>query len=86
MTLNIFYDLGWEPNSYGYHGDDGHSFCCSGTGKQYGPTFSTGDVIGCCINFINGSCFYTKNGAYLGNLFIGTLDWLIPFLSNRDGF
>lgn len=33
---------GWDKNSYGYHGDDGHSFCSSGTGQPYGPTFSTG--------------------------------------------
>lgn len=33
---------GWDKNSYGYHGDDGHSFCSSGTGQPYGPTFTTG--------------------------------------------
>ena len=37
---------GWEPHSYGYHGDDGNSFCSSGNGQPYGPTFTTGDVIG----------------------------------------
>ncbi|KAK2085284.1 hypothetical protein P7K49_036584 [Saguinus oedipus] len=59
-------DLGWDKHSYGYHGDDGHSFCSSGTGQPYGPTFTTGDVIGCCVNLINGTCFYTKNGHSLG--------------------
>ncbi len=57
---------GWDKNSYGYHGDDGHSFCCSGTGQTYGPTFTTGDVIGCCWNLIENICFYTKNGFNLG--------------------
>ena len=60
---------GWDKNSYGYHGDDGHSFCCSGTGQNYGPTFSTDDVIGCCLNLIENTCFYTKNGYNLGIAF-----------------
>lgn len=33
---------GWEPHSYGYHGDDGHRFSGSGVGTPYGPTFTTG--------------------------------------------
>uniref|UniRef100_A0A8C4KH62 RAN binding protein 9 n=1 Tax=Dromaius novaehollandiae TaxID=8790 RepID=A0A8C4KH62_DRONO len=59
---------GWDKHSYGYHGDDGHSFCSSGTGQPYGPTFTTGDVIGCCVNLINNTCFYTKNGHSLVGL------------------
>ncbi len=61
---------GWDKHSYGYHGDDGHSFCSSGTGQAYGPTFTTGDVIGCGINLVDGSCFYTKNGHHLGVAFV----------------
>ncbi|XP_066145816.1 ran-binding protein 9 isoform X1 [Euwallacea fornicatus] len=60
---------GWDKQSYGYHGDDGHSFCSSGTGQPYGPTFTTGDVIGCGVNFIDNTCFYTKNGHHLGVAF-----------------
>lgn len=66
---------GWDKHSYGYHGDDGHSFCSSGTGQPYGPTFTTGDVIGCCVNLINNTCFYTKNGHSLGKA-IATLSFL----------
>ena len=62
---------GWDKQSYGYHGDDGHSFCSSGTGQAYGPTFTTGDIIGCGLNLIDGSCFYTKNGIHLGVAFNG---------------
>ena len=33
---------GWEPQSYGYHGDDGNAFRSDGKGRRYGPTFGTG--------------------------------------------
>jgi len=60
---------GWDKHSYGYHGDDGNTFCSSGQGQTYGPTFTTGDVIGCGLNLTDGSCFYTKNGHHLGVAF-----------------
>eukprot|EP01112_Ceratiomyxa_fruticulosa_P020316 TRINITY_DN6886_c0_g1_i1.p1 TRINITY_DN6886_c0_g1~~TRINITY_DN6886_c0_g1_i1.p1 ORF type:complete len:439 (+),score=68.43 TRINITY_DN6886_c0_g1_i1:184-1500(+) len=65
-SMNLTRLPGWERNSFGYHGDDGHVFRGSGLGKPYGPTFSTGDTIGCCINFITNTLFYTKNGVRLG--------------------
>ena len=60
---------GWERNSFGYHGDDGHAFRDSGTGVAYGPSYTTGDVIGCCWSMIDGTVFFTKNGIPLGNAF-----------------
>ncbi|RIB06357.1 hypothetical protein C2G38_2046859 [Gigaspora rosea] len=55
----------------GYHGDDGYSFC-SGSGEQYDlprheytAVYTTGDIIGCYLNFISKIVFYTKNGLNL---------------------
>jgi Ran-binding protein 9/10 len=64
---------GWTSESWGYHGDDGNIF--HGESGQaignYGVLFSTGDVIGCCLDFQNDQVFYTKNGEYLGLAFSG---------------
>lgn len=57
---------GWEPESYGYHGDDGHIFNQSQTGRAYGPKFGSQDTVGCGINFQSRQIFFTKNGYYLG--------------------
>ena len=58
---------GWDKCSYGYHADDGKAFCgASNAGEDYGPTFTTGDVIGCGLNFVDRTIFYTKNGIHLG--------------------
>ncbi|EWC43639.1 hypothetical protein DRE_01526 [Drechslerella stenobrocha 248] len=60
---------GWEPFSWGYHGDDGKSFCCTGIGKPYGPQFNSKDVIGCGVNFRTNTAFFTRNGHLLGTAF-----------------
>ena len=60
---------GWEQASWGYHGDDGNSFASQGTGRTYGPTFTTGDIVGCGLDFSCGRAFFTKNGVQLGHVF-----------------
>ena len=72
---------GWDENSYGYHGDDGNIFAASGSGQAYGPTFTTGDVIGCCFNLAEKQIFFTKNGENLDIAFKGvTSTTLFPTL------
>ncbi|KAJ1328526.1 hypothetical protein BSLG_010258 [Batrachochytrium salamandrivorans] len=60
---------GWDDLSWGYHGDDGNIFSGAGSGKTYGPTYTTGDVVGCCINFVDMTASFTKNGIMLGVAF-----------------
>jgi hypothetical protein len=60
---------GWVRESYGYHADDGNIFNGDGRGSPYGPTFTSGDIIGCGYNLVEGKCFFTKNGLNLGKAF-----------------
>ncbi|KAF3761103.1 hypothetical protein M406DRAFT_12357, partial [Cryphonectria parasitica EP155] len=60
---------GWESESWGYHGDDGHVFASQNVGRNYGPLFSGGDTIGCGVNFRTNSAFFTKNGHLIGPAF-----------------
>ncbi|GLC42436.1 hypothetical protein PLESTF_000812400 [Pleodorina starrii] len=60
---------GWDPHSYGYHGDDGHAFSGSGTGRPYGPSFTTGDVVGALYDKAERTISYYKNGQPLGVAF-----------------
>ncbi|KAJ1358916.1 hypothetical protein KIN20_017484 [Parelaphostrongylus tenuis] len=65
-SVNLNRLPGWDRYSYGYHGDDGNFFSFSGNGVAYGPKFTSGDVIGCGINLVNKTIFFTKNGVHLG--------------------
>ncbi|KAK3989251.1 hypothetical protein QBC44DRAFT_87229 [Cladorrhinum sp. PSN332] len=56
---------GWEPESWGYHGDDGNCFAAQNSGKPYGPKFGPGDTVGCLLNFRKGHILFTKNGREL---------------------
>ncbi|KAK0745309.1 hypothetical protein B0T21DRAFT_100723 [Apiosordaria backusii] len=56
---------GWEPESWGYHGDDGHCYASQNVGKSYGPKFGPRDTIGCLMNFRLGQVSFTKNGKEL---------------------
>jgi hypothetical protein len=70
---------GWDPESYGYHGDDGQVYHSEGSGCPWGPLYTTGDVVGCGVNFLTGEVFFTKNGQFLGVCFKGAKDFeLIP--------
>lgn len=63
---------GWEHESWAYHGDDGKTFFGEnpGQGRSYGPTFGVQDTVGCGVNFSTGCAFFTRNGIFLGKLFL----------------
>ncbi|PTB68692.1 SPRY-domain-containing protein [Trichoderma citrinoviride] len=61
--------VGWEPESWGYHGDDGRCFTGQNIGRPFGPVFNTSDVIGCGVNFKDHTAFFTKNGQMIGVAF-----------------
>ncbi len=68
---------GWEPRSYGYHGDDGHVFNGRGTGRPYGPVYTTGDWIGVIYDRIERTITFTKKGFQLGAAFQNVPDNLL---------
>lgn len=60
--------VGWGEGAIGYHGDDGNLFVGNGMGRPFGPLYSTGDTIGCGLDWINGNVFFTKNGSLVGSV------------------
>jgi hypothetical protein len=59
---------GWEPGTIGYHADDGKLYRGAGTGTSYGPSYTTNDIVGCGVNFVEKSFFFTKNGILIGEI------------------
>lgn len=68
-TATLSRPIGWEPEAWGYHGDDGRCFTGQNIGRHYGPRYNTGDVIGCGVNFRDNTAFFTKNGVKIGTAF-----------------
>lgn len=60
---------GTDGNSYGYYGVNGKKYSSSKHGKEYGPEFKEGDIVGCGIHYYKKEIFFTKNGKYLGFAF-----------------
>ncbi|CAG8454476.1 8532_t:CDS:2 [Acaulospora morrowiae] len=59
---------GCDDNSWGFH-SNGDIFCYSDLGRSYGPSYTTGDTIGCCLNFSHKTISFIKNGVHLGIAF-----------------
>lgn len=65
---------GWESQSIGWHGDDGFIFVGSGNGAPFGPCYSTGDTVGCGVDFVNERIFFTRNAVIVGEVPIPSID------------
>jgi hypothetical protein len=65
---------GWNRCGIGYHADDGRLFHENGYGKAFGPLCTTGDRMGCGIDFNPSlpsgyvNVFFTKNGVRVMDL------------------
>ncbi|KAI1322549.1 ran-binding protein [Xylariaceae sp. FL0255] len=68
-TASLARPPGWEPESWGFHGDDGEVYSGGNVGKKYSEPFGSGDIIGCGVNFRTGQAFFTKNGEFLRTAF-----------------
>ncbi|WWC57747.1 uncharacterized protein I303_100281 [Kwoniella dejecticola CBS 10117] len=76
--------VGWDKGSWGWHGDDGRSFEGQGRGERFSETWTTGDVVGCGIDFTTGRAFFTKNGKMMGHRFSKMATGLHPAIGLRS--
>ncbi|CAN8308074.1 unnamed protein product [Cochlearia groenlandica] len=59
---------GWEHNTCGYHGEEGLIYLGKQQGEAFGPTYTTGDIVGGGINYDSNEFFFTVNGALVGTV------------------
>ncbi|THD21724.1 hypothetical protein D915_007666 [Fasciola hepatica] len=60
-----------EISSYGYHSNNGAFYHGAKELPTAGPPFGESDVIGCGVNFVTNSVFFTKNGVFMGPISTG---------------
>lgn len=54
-----------KTNGVSYYGYDGYRYC-GGTKRPFGPTFTSGDVIGTLLNMNNKTDTFQKNDVRIG--------------------
>ncbi|KAG0090451.1 hypothetical protein BGZ93_009306, partial [Podila epicladia] len=61
--------VGWDLNSWGFHSDNGLYFGNSQQNIAFEFGYAEGDTVGCGVNFLEKSVFFTLNGDMLGVAF-----------------
>jgi hypothetical protein len=61
--------LGWQEGAWGYHADDGTTYESGQFGGNFGPGYDEGSIVGCGVNFKEGTAFYTCDGKVIGKCF-----------------
>ena len=77
-----------KSSSGGFYGFSGHDGRVANhiEAKSYNKPFGKDDVIGCGVNFIDGTIFFTKNGTYLGDAYTDILNFSVtPAIALRPG-
>ncbi|KAF5398111.1 hypothetical protein PHET_08236 [Paragonimus heterotremus] len=64
---------GYEHSSFGYHNDGSVYHGSSSSGLKFGPRIVENDTVGCGIDFMSRSLFFTRNGIFLGKAFEGKI-------------
>ncbi|WVQ76931.1 hypothetical protein IAR50_006610 [Cryptococcus sp. DSM 104548] len=58
--------VGWTAGTWGWHGDDGMLFRGQGAGEPFSEGWGEGDTVGCGVDYIRKTAFFTKNGRLMG--------------------
>jgi hypothetical protein len=52
--------------SFAYHSDNGGIYHGAGRQQKHATPFGPGDIVGCGVDFVTGSIFFTRNSKFLG--------------------
>ncbi|CCH61098.1 hypothetical protein TBLA_0E00370 [Henningerozyma blattae CBS 6284] len=74
-----------DEDFMGYCGIDG-KLVAGSESKDYSKPYGCHDIIGCGINYVNGTLFFTRNGVMLGTAFDDCHDCnFIPYIALKSG-
>ncbi|ODN78193.1 hypothetical protein L198_07982 [Cryptococcus wingfieldii CBS 7118] len=75
--------VGWTAGTWGWHGDDGMLFRGQGAGEPFSEGWGEGDTVGCGVDYIKKTAFFTKNGRLMGTKQIDLPSELHPAVGLR---